>query len=183
MTSPLSRLLPLLALTAALLAGSAAAVALAGGDTDAGPEAAPAFTSEDIAPGECYDGRCGPGGAGTAAACIEGVPDCNDTIAVPLPADCPPDAVECDDIGFILPAGCEQIYDDLVACVADPSGPVDIQPVSPDEPPPAPPDGSGISKPDEGGGSAPNSGDLVPPDECSLVHNVDACAEKPQSQP
>ena len=116
--------------TLAVLIGVLLAVGGTGADGD---------VADNAAAERCAAGAedCDDTGGSALGVCVEGVPDCVDTVVNPDGdvGDCP-DGVPCDGVG-----------------------------VSPDEP---------VSS-DPGAGEPPNSGDLVDPNECSTVHNIDAC--------
>jgi hypothetical protein len=87
---------------------------------------------------------------------------------------CAAGAEDCDDTGGFALGVCVEGVPDCVDTVVNPDGDVGDCPdgvvcddvgVSPDEP---------VSS-DPGAGESPNSGDLVDPNECSTVHNIDAC--------
>ncbi len=131
MTNP-KWMLPLAGLLGTLGALIAVLVAL-GGTSDGNGDGATAAQERCAAGAE----DCDDTGGSALGVCVEGVPDCVDTVVNPDGdvGDCPADVV-CNDVG-----------------------------ISPDEP---------VSS-DPGAGEPPNSGDLVDPDECSAVHNIDAC--------
>jgi len=85
-------------------------------------------------------------GGGVAAVCVEGVPDCQDTIVYPdgdLGDDAEQPVTSGDDIA---PDDCSAVHN-VEGC-----------------------------EPGSSGEDVPNSGDLVDPDECNAVHNIDACS-------
>ena len=87
---------------------------------------------------------------------------------------CAAGAEDCDDTGGSALGVCVEGVPDCVDTVVNPDGDVGDCPadvvcndtgINPDEP---------VSS-DPGAGEPPNSGDLVDPNECSAVHNIDAC--------
>jgi hypothetical protein len=194
MTIRLFRLLPLLAVVAALVAGSAIALAIGdSGDAPAAPSAAEdEATDGDIAAiciestDDCQDtvdiARClepgcvdmlGPVDTGIAPMCIEGpAADCVDTVEPGMPiADCAADIYPCYDTGISPPGDsiddrCKQLADDVVACIADPDSPVSSDPF-PQDVPAEPPDA----------GVEPSNGSGVQPDDIQIAEDIAAREE------
>jgi hypothetical protein len=141
-------MLPMGGLLGALAAAIVVLLAI-GGTVESSDSAVREDAGEDS--GDAIEPALEPGtGGGAAGICIEGTVDCVDTPTNPGGdvGDCPDGATPCNDVGAGI----------------DPDEPVSSDP------------GAGepvVSEPDAA--EPPNSGDLVAPDECSAVHNPDAC--------
>ena len=148
----MKRLLPLVIITAVL---AAASVGLLAATNASGDDNLPIRSDEDIDSGECN--------------LVHSIDACTpqelEEAGIEVPDDGPPitsgDGIAPDECSLVhnLDAcsaeQCQQLADDLVVC----------QDVSPDKPVTGDPAGPPPVRSDEG----------IAPDECSLVHNIEAC--------